>query len=65
MVPSEMRPSVSMRRIISDTAGRDTSRRSAIRAWITSMSSSRSSQIASQYSSKAGWNSFERAVFTA
>ena len=46
-----------MRRIISDTAGRDTSRRSAMRAWMTSTSSSVSSKIVSQYSSKAGWNS--------
>ena len=34
------RPSASMRRIISDTAGRETSRRSAMRAWMTSTSSS-------------------------
>ena len=46
-----------MRRIISDTAGRETSSRSAIRAWMTSTSSSRSSKMASQYSSNAGWNS--------
>ena len=31
-----------------------------MRAWMTSMSSSRSSKIASQYSSNAGWNSFAR-----
>ena len=36
-----------------------------MRAWITSTSSSRSSQIASQYSSKAGWNSLAREVTTA
>jgi hypothetical protein len=35
-----------------------------MRAWMTSMSSSCSSQIASQYSSKAGWNSRERSVVT-
>ena len=52
-----------MRWIISDTAGRETSSRSAIRAWMTSMSSSRSSQMASQYSSNAGWNSFDRDPF--
>ena len=46
-----------MRRIISDTAGRETSSRSAMRAWMTSTSSSRSSKIASQYSSKAGCHS--------
>jgi hypothetical protein len=46
-----------MRRIISDTAGRDTCIRSAMRAWITSTSSSWSSQIVSQYSSNAGWYS--------
>ena len=34
------RPSCSMRRIISDTAGRETSSRSAMRAWMTSTSSS-------------------------
>ena len=62
--PRSTRPSDSMRWIISDTAGRDTSRRSAMRAWITSMSSSRSSQMASQYSSKAGWYSLERAAGT-
>ena len=44
--------------------GRETSRRSAMRAWITSISSSRSSQIASQYSSNAGWNSLDRSVAT-
>ena len=46
-----------MRLIISDTAGRDTARRSAMRAWMTSTSSSRSSKIVSQYSSKAGCHS--------
>ncbi len=46
-----------MRWIISDTAGRDTSSRSAMRAWMTSTSSSRNSKIVSQYSSKAGWYS--------
>ena len=51
------RPSASSLRIISDTAGRDTSSRSAMRAWMTAMSSSASSQIASQYSSKAGCHS--------
>ena len=53
----ETSPSDSRRLIISDTAGRDTMRRSAMRAWITSTSSSASSKMASQYSSKAGWNS--------
>jgi hypothetical protein len=52
-------PSVSMRRIISDTAGRDTSRRSAMRAWITSTESSRSSKMVSQYCSMAGCHSAE------
>ena len=51
------RPSCSIRLIISDTAGRETWRRSAMRAWITSTSSSWSSKIASQYSSNAGWYS--------
>ena len=46
-----------MRLIISDTAGRETPRRSAMRAWMTSTSSSRSSKIASQYSSNAGCHS--------
>ena len=46
-------PSASMRLIISDTAGRETSRRSAMRAWITSRSSSWSSKMASQYCSNA------------
>ncbi len=36
-------PAPSRRRIISDTAGREISRRSAMRAWMTSTSSSRSS----------------------
>ena len=63
--PTFTSPSDSIRRIISDTAGRETSSRSAMRAWITPMSSSRSSQMASQYSSKAGWNSFERVLDTA
>ena len=51
------RSAPSMRRIISETAGRETSRRSAMRAWMTSTSSSRSSKIVSQYSSKAGCHS--------
>ena len=51
------RSDFSMRRIISDTAGRETSSRSAMRAWMTSTSSSRSSKMASQYSSNAGCHS--------
>ena len=47
----------SIRLIISDTAGRETPSRSAIRAWMTLTSSSRSSKTASQYSSKAGCHS--------
>ena len=53
------KPAPSMRRIISDTAGRETPRRSAMRAWMTSTSSSCSSNTASQYSSKAGCHSGE------
>ena len=55
--PTSISPSRSIRFIISDTAGRDTSSRSAIRAWMTSTASSRSSKIVSQYSSNAGWYS--------
>src|SRR5215471_13379619 len=47
----------SIRLIISETAGRETPRRSAMRAWMTLTSSSRSSKTASQYSSKAGCHS--------
>src|SRR5690349_15919034 len=54
-----MRPSPSSRLIISLTAGRLTMSRSAIRAWMTSTSSSFSSKMHSQYSSKAGWCSPE------
>ena len=58
VLPSRItKPSPCMRLIISDTAGRETPRRSATRAWMTATSSSLSSQIASQYSSNAGWNS--------
>ena len=58
IVPSTVTsPWCSIRLIISDTAGRETSRRSATRAWMTSTSSSRSSKIVSQYSSNAGWYS--------
>ena len=53
--PVVIRPSVSRRRIISLTAGRLTCRRSAMRAWMTSTSSSCSSKMHSQYSSNAGW----------
>ncbi len=49
-----MRPSCSRRRIISLTAGRLTLSRSAMRAWMTSTSSSASSKMHSQYSSNAG-----------
>ena len=56
MAPSVViRPSASRRRIISLTAGRLTCKRSAIRAWMTATSSSSSSKMHSQYSSKAGW----------
>jgi len=53
----ETRPSFSIRRIISETAGRLMSRRSAMRAWMTSKSSSANSKMVSQYSSNAGWYS--------
>ena len=44
MAPSMLtRPAPSRRRIISETAGREISSRSAMRAWMTSTSSSRSS----------------------
>jgi len=43
--------------ISAETAGRLTSRRSTIRAWMTSKSSSANSKIVSQYSSNAGWYS--------
>ena len=43
--------------IISDTDGRDTPRRSAMRACTTRMSSSSSSKMVSQYSSNAGCHS--------
>lgn len=47
--------SSAIRLIISDTDGRETRSRSAIRAWMMSTSSSRKSKMHSQYSSKAGW----------
>src|SRR5215211_2531479 len=56
IVPSCVtRPSTSSFRIISLTAGRLTCNLSAMRAWMTSTSSSSSSKMHSQYSSKAGW----------